>query len=133
MDFSPKVITQIEEKNKAKYPKMSFKIMDVLDMQEIQTGSFNVAVDKGTLDSVLCGDNSGNNAEKMINEIYRILAPGGRYICITYGDPEHRKTYFDNLQWSNLSVDKVLKPNTNNEENTEISAKNYHYIYIMKK
>ena len=133
MDFSPKVITQIEEKNKAKYPKMSFKIMDVLDMQEIQTGSFNVAVDKGTLDSVLCGDNSGNNAEKMINEIYRILAPGGRYICITYGDPEHRKKYFDNLQWSNLSVDKVLKPNTNNEENTEISAKNYHYIYIMKK
>jgi len=133
MDFSPKVITQIEEKNKAKYPKMSFKVMDVLDMQEIQTGSFNVAVDKGTLDSVLCGDNSGNNAEKMINEIYRILAPGGRYICITYGDPEHRKKYFDNLQWSNLSVDKVLKPNTNNEENTEISAKNYHYIYIMKK
>lgn len=133
MDFSPKVITQIEEKNKAKYPKMSFKVMNVLDMQEIQTGSFNVAIDKGTLDSVLCGDNSGNNAEKMINEIYRILAPGGRYICITYGDPEHRKKYFDNLQWSNLSVDKVLKPNTNNEENTEISAKNYHYIYIMKK
>ena len=49
MDFSPKVITQLEEKNKTKYPKMSFKVMDVLDMQEIQTGSFNVAIDKGTL------------------------------------------------------------------------------------
>lgn len=133
MDFSPKVITQLEEKNKTKYPKMSFKVMDVLDMQEIQTGSFNVAIDKGTLDSILCGDNSGNNVQKMLNEIYRILAPGGRYICITYGDPEHRKKYFENLQWSNLSVDKIVKPISNNEESNDMNNKNFHYIYIMKK
>ena len=111
---------------------MTFKVMDVLDMQEIQTGSFNVAIDKGTLDSVLCGKNSGSNAQKMINEIYRILAPGGSYICITYGDPEHRKKYFETQQWSSLSVDKVLKPNTNNEENN-MNAKNFHYIYTMRK
>ena len=133
IDFSSKVINQIEEKNKAKYPKMSFKVMDVLNMQEIQTGSFNVALDKGTLDSVLCGDNSGTNVQKMLNEIHRILSPGGKYICITYGDPEHRKKYFENQQWNNLSVDKILKPNTNNEDNNEMNAKNFHYIYIMKK
>ena len=69
IDFSTKVISQIEEKNKSKYPKMTFKIMDVLDMQEIQTGSFNVAIDKGTLDSILCGDNSGNNVQKMLNVV----------------------------------------------------------------
>ena len=76
MDFSPKVITQLEEKNKTKYPKMSFKVMDVLDMQEIQTGSFNVAIDKGTLDSILCGDNSGNNVQKMLDD--NILAHYGK-------------------------------------------------------
>ena len=112
---------------------MSFKVIDVLDMQEISTGSFNIAIDKGTLDSVLCGDNSGANAQKMLNEIYRILTPGGRYICITYGDPEHRKKYFESQQWSNLSVDKITKPNSNNEESADINSKNFHYVYIMKK
>ena len=112
---------------------MSFKVIDVLDMQEISTGSFNIALDKGTLDSVLCGDDSGANAQKMLNEIHRILAPGGRYICITYGDPEHRKKYFENLQWSSLSVDKIAKPNSNNEENNDVNSKNFHYVYIMKK
>ena len=112
---------------------MSYKVIDALDMQEISTGTFNVAIDKGTLDSVLCGDNSGANAQKMLNEIYRILAPGGRYICITYGDPEHRKKYFESQQWSNLSVDKITKPNRNNEESADINSKNFHYVYIMKK
>ena len=133
IDFSPKVITSIEEKYKTKYPKMVFKVMDVLNMQEIQTGSFNIVFDKATLDSILCGDNSGNNAEKMINEIYRILAPGGKYICITYGDPEHRKKYFETQQWSNLSVDKIAKPNTNISNNEDINNKNFHFIYVMKK
>ena len=48
IDFSTKVISQIEEKNKSKYPKMTFKIMDVLDMQEIQTGSYNIVFDKAS-------------------------------------------------------------------------------------
>ncbi len=68
--------------------------MDVLDMSELSSGEFNIVLDKGTLDSVLCGDNSVPNAEKMMQEIYRILSPGGFYICITYGDEEHRKKYF---------------------------------------
>ena len=133
IDFSPKVIMSIEEKYKTKYPKMVFKVMDVLNMQEIQTGSFNIVFDKATLDSILCGDNSGNNAQKMINEIYRVLSPGGKYICITYGDPEHRKKYFETQQWSNLSVDKISKPNSNINSNEDINYKNFHYIYIMKK
>ena len=109
------------------------KIMDVLDMKEIQTGSFNIVFDKATLDSILCGDNSGSNAQKMISEIHRVLAPGGRYICITYGDPEHRKKYFETQQWSNLSVDKMPKPNLNVNNEDNINSKNYHYIYVMKK
>ena len=63
IDFSTKVITIMEEKCKAKFPKMSFKVMDVLDMKEFQTGSFNTVIDKGTLDSVLCGDNSVSSAQ----------------------------------------------------------------------
>ena len=89
IDFSPKVITSIEEKYKTKYPKMVFKVMDVLNMQEIQTGSFNIVFDKATLDSILCGDNSGNNAQKMINEIY--LPPEGNIFVSPMGTPSTEK------------------------------------------
>ena len=68
--------------------------MDVLDMNEFNSASFNTVIDKGTLDCVLCGDNSVPNAEKMMQEIHRVLVPGGVYICISYGDEEHRKKYF---------------------------------------
>jgi ubiquinone/menaquinone biosynthesis C-methylase UbiE len=63
-------------------------------MSEINSSSFNTVIDKATLDSVLCGDNSVPNAEKMMQEIYRVLAPGGVYVCISYGDDEHRRKYF---------------------------------------
>jgi ubiquinone/menaquinone biosynthesis C-methylase UbiE len=71
--------------------------MDVLEMNDFSIGEFNVVLDKGTLDSVLCGDNSVPNAEKMMQEIYRVLTPGGVYVCITYGDEEHRKKFLVNI------------------------------------
>ena len=113
---------------------MSYKVIDALDMQEISTGTFNVAIDKGTLDSVLCGDNSGANAQKMLNEIYRILAPGGRYICITYGDPEHRKKHFESQTWEKIVTDKIPKPATSAKEAKEADPnRGFHYIYILIK
>jgi ubiquinone/menaquinone biosynthesis C-methylase UbiE len=136
IDFSPKVIAIMEEKCKPKFPKMSFLVMDALDMKDFQTGTFNTVIDKGTLDSILCGDNFVPNVQKMISEVFRILAPGGHYICITYGDPEHRKKYLETQQWGNLSVDKIPKPSTavsSNINADENDLKNFHYIYTMTK
>ena len=136
IDFSPKVIAIMEEKSKSKFPKMSFLVMDALDMKDFQTGTFNTVIDKGTLDSILCGDNFVPNVQKMISEVFRILAPGGHYICITYGDPEHRKKYLETQQWGNLSVDKIPKPSTavsSNINADENDLKNFHYIYTMTK
>ena len=134
IDFSAKVISIMEEKCKAKFPKMSFKVMDALNMKEFQTGSFNTIIDKGTLDSILCADNSVPNAQKMLAEVFRVLAPGGHYICITYGDPEHRKKFLETQQWANLSVDKIPKPSTTTSSNAEENdQKNFHYIYTMTK
>ena len=65
-----------------------------MEMNDLKQGEFNVVVDKGTLDSILCGDNSEPNALKMLSEIHRILTPKGIYICVTYGDEEHRMKYF---------------------------------------
>ena len=135
-DFSTKVITIMEQTYKEKFPKMKFKVVDVLDMKEFQTGTFNTVLDKGTLDCILCGDCSVPNAAKMMAEVFRVLAPGGHYMVITYGDPEYRKKYLETQPWASLTVDKLAKPSAavsstiNADEN---DLKNFHYIYTMAK
>ena len=68
---------------------------------EFEDGSFDLVLDKGTLDCVLCGDNSTVNTEKAINEIYRVLSNNGIYICISFGLPETREILFkkDKFDW----------------------------------
>ena len=66
IDFSTKVITIMEQTYKEKFPKMQFKVADVLDMKDFQNGTFNTVLDKGTLDCILCGDNSVPNAARMM-------------------------------------------------------------------
>jgi ubiquinone/menaquinone biosynthesis C-methylase UbiE len=136
IDFSTKVITIMEQTYKEKFPKMQFKVADVLDMKDFQSGTFNTILDKGTLDCILCGDNSVPLAAKMMSEMYRVLAPGGHYMVITYGDAEFRKKYLETQNWASLTVDKLAKPsalvatNINADEN---DVKNFHYVYTMAK
>lgn len=136
IDFSSKVISQMEERYKEKYTKMQWKVIDVLNMQEFDSGYFNVIIDKGTLDSVVCSDNSVPDVTKMISEVHRVLVSGGKFICITYGDAEHRKKYFETQKWKSINTHKIIKPATTVNAATigdENDPKNYHYIYILTK
>ena len=67
--------------------------MDVRQLQ-YQDGTFDAVIDKGTFDSILCGDGSGPNAEQMLKEIHRVLAPQGVYICVSYGVKQQRIGHF---------------------------------------
>ncbi|OMO58529.1 Methyltransferase type 11 [Corchorus olitorius] len=64
--------------------------MDVRDMNPFQPDSFDAVIDKGTLDSILCGNNSRQNATQMLKEVWRVLKDKGVYILITYGAPVYR-------------------------------------------
>jgi len=103
IDISHTVVKYMEDKTKSRCPKMFYRQTDVLDMSDLKQGEYNIILDKGTLDSILCGDNSTPNAEKMLGEVYRILAPSGTYICVTYGDEDHRKKFFVNYSFNNLN------------------------------
>ena len=131
IDFSPKVISQMDERTKSKCPKMVFKTMDVMDMKSFSSNDFMVVLDKGTLDSVLCSDNAVPCTAKMMSEIYRVLAPGGKYVAISFGDPEHRKKYIETQPWETIHIDKIPKPTMG--ANDEGDVKNFHYIYTMTK
>jgi len=102
-----------------------------------QDATFEAVIDKGTLDSILCGDGSGPNAAQMLNEIHRVLKPNGVYICISYGVKDQRNDYFANkdFKWT-VYHHKVAKPTIStsqvvaSERNEE---KNFHWVYIMRK
>jgi ubiquinone/menaquinone biosynthesis C-methylase UbiE len=70
----------------------------------------------------------------MISEVYRVLNHGGKYICISFGDSEHRMKFFKSQNWVNINYEKIIKPFARNENNTEgLDFNNYHFVYIMTK
>ena len=108
--------------------------MNALDMRDFQDGMFNVVIDKGTLDSVMCSDDFVSNGRQLISEVHRVLQPGGKYICITYSDPEHRKKHFECQTWDKIVTDKIPKPATSAKEAKEADPnRGFHYIYILIK
>ena len=47
---------------------MSYEVMDVTDMK-YPDSSFDVAIDKSTIDALLCGDNAYLMVAKMLKEV----------------------------------------------------------------
>ena len=70
-------------------PALMWQMMNVCAL-DYPDESFNAVVDKGTLDSVLCGEGSTANVAKMCMEISRVLKPNGVYFVCSYGVPDNR-------------------------------------------
>ena len=100
-----------------KYNKMPktfrFLCMNALDM-DFRDEMFSHAIEKGTLDAILSGNRSTENAKKYLEEIYRVLVPGGIFLCVSYRNIEHRLRHFQNFEWS-IAVHRVNKKNYEQE------------------
>jgi SAM-dependent methyltransferase len=57
--------------------------------------SFDCIIDKGLMDSLLCGVKGSEAVENYIQEVERLLTPDGIFICITYGEPAERLKYLE--------------------------------------
>mmetsp|Transcript_5263 Transcript_5263/g.4449 ORF Transcript_5263/g.4449 Transcript_5263/m.4449 type:complete len:225 (-) Transcript_5263:84-758(-) len=138
VDISSVVIKAMQEKYKDKGPNFQYRQMDITQMGDFEKSSFDCVVDKGTLDSVLCGEGSVTRAHKALSEINRVLTSKGVYICISYGIPQHRSQYFQKSEfgWELLQPITVYKPTISTSislSNEDKDSPNYHYIYICKK
>ncbi|KAM5239017.1 eEF1A lysine and N-terminal methyltransferase isoform 2-T2 [Ctenodactylus gundi] len=74
IDISEVVIKQMRERNATRRPQMSFLKMDMTQM-EFPDASFQVVLDKGTLDAVLTDEE-----EKTLQHVDRMLAEVGRVL-----------------------------------------------------
>nr|XP_035936450.1 eEF1A lysine and N-terminal methyltransferase isoform X3 [Halichoerus grypus] len=84
IDISEVVIKQMKERNASRRPQMSFLKMDMTQM-EFPDASFQVVLDKGTLDAVLTDEEEKtlHQVDRMLAEVGRVLQVGGRYLCIS--------------------------------------------------
>ena len=94
VDISSVVIQQMIEKNRNERPEMTWQVMDITDMSAFATDSFDIAIDKSTIDALLCGDDFLLKVALMLKETQRVLKPGGHYFAISYGKPENRRSHF---------------------------------------
>ncbi|XP_010288019.1 PREDICTED: methyltransferase-like protein 13 isoform X1 [Phaethon lepturus] len=103
IDVSDAVIRQMQERSRSKRPKMSYLLMDMLQM-EFPDAHFQVVLDKGTLDAILTDEEEGTLAkvDKMFAEISRVLQVGGRYLCVSLAQAHVLKKavkYFSHEGW----------------------------------
>ncbi|TNJ28508.1 Endothelin-converting enzyme 2 [Giardia muris] len=106
-----------------------FTVMSVMDLT-YPDAAFDVVIDKGTLDSLLCGENGKETSTKALEQIFRVLKPQGYYICVSYANPDMRMVFFtqDSLDWD-IEIRETPKPKL--LDNT--APDEYYYIYLMKK
>ncbi len=81
-----------------------------------EDNSFDIAIDKSTIDALLCGDRSFLNVAIMTKEIQRVLKPGGIYMIISYGQPENRVFHLEREHLSlDISIYTIKKENNEGE------------------
>ena len=121
VDTSETVIQQMSLRNSGK-TELHWEVMDVRDLK-FPDETFDLAVDKATIDALLCGDAAYLNVAKMTREVQRVLKTGGHYLAVTYGDPETRLEHFErpHLAW------------TVSHEAIGAESDKTHYVYLCCK
>ena len=127
IDISHNVIKAMAERNKEKEG-MIYEVMDVRDLK-YEDNSFDLAVDKSTIDALLCGEDAFINVAKMIKEVQRVLKVGGYYMIVSYGTPEYRMLHL-NRKFEKFKIE-ILKIEKDFVE--EDGYDKHHYIYLYQK
>ncbi|RVX00375.1 Methyltransferase-like protein 13 [Vitis vinifera] len=156
IDISSVAIEMMRRKHEHIH-QLQYMQMDVKDMSFFPDESFDCVIDKGTLDSLMCGTDAPISASRMLGEVSRLLKPGGIYMLITYGDPTVRMPHLGRPVYNWKVVLYVIpRPGFQKPAGSTSSAKSYlepvpttekglllpgfvledpdsHYIYICKK
>lgn len=102
IDFSEQVISDMRLQNIHRN-EMKWEVMD-MTATSFANESFQVVFDKGALDALMSENTDiiKIKASSMFDEISRLLAPGGKYICITLAENfilNHVIAYFASHGW----------------------------------
>jgi len=124
IDISSVVIEKMRRRNKELRPKMKWLVMDAAAM-EFENGVFNFVIDKCTIDTLVCCNNSNVVVGKYLQEVVRILKDDGVYLALTFGKPAVRMSYLKKSKLNfQVEVMKVPVPYTKSK---------FHFAYVCRK
>ena len=58
----------MEERNSQARPEMTWLTMDITDMRAFDSNTFDLAIDKSTIDALLCGNKAFEKVSFMLKE-----------------------------------------------------------------
>ena len=127
VDFSKVVIEQMAIRNSVERPQMTWQVLDVTDMSVFKTDTFDIVIDKSTIDSLFCTSDYTLQVALMLKEAQRVMKPGGNYISISHSKPKNRISHLcrNFLSWDRKEF--ILYDGS--FENEEEMEENAHYIY----
>ncbi|EDO06333.2 Methyltransferase domain family protein [Babesia bovis T2Bo] len=106
IDISPVCIGEM----KKMFPHLDYDVMDVLEIGSHYSGdTFDVIIDKGCLDTLLCYENFEEIVPNVLKYIHGLLRESGFLLLVSLGCPENRMMYLEPSQLWDVSVIKVPK------------------------
>ena len=81
-------------KNEKERPGMTWRVLDVTDMSKFATDTFDIVIDKSTIDCLFCREDYVVKVASMLMHTQRILKPRGHYFAISMGQPKNRASHF---------------------------------------
>ena len=97
--------------------------------------SFQIVLDKGLLDSLVCCENGQQKVQQALVNVYKILQQGGSYVCVSRGAPDVRLGYLQQAQfkWTVKTV-KIHKVTAQHKEVFErVDSDPFYYVYVCEK
>jgi len=128
IDISEVVIGQMRSRYR-EMDRMEWLKMDATKL-DFPENHFDVVIDKGTVDSLLCGSNSFHNVYLMNKQISRVLKRGGKYIIVTYGQPDTR---IDHYRRKRLHLDVEHRTIDKPVFTTDVSPVSSYHVYVASK
>lgn len=89
IDNSDVAISVMRERNK-KRPEMTWSVMDVTSMSYKQD-SFDIVVELSLIDALACNPEFETIIGRYINEVLRVLRPGGVFISISFSPEQNER------------------------------------------
>ena len=99
----------------------------------IKNESFDLVIDKSTIDSLKCSENFHFGVEQYLKEVSRVLKHDkGVFVCISYGVPYVMLKYLNepHLKWK-VDIRKVPKLQKKETSSQEILKKGISDIFML--
>lgn len=101
---------------RAKYAALgqAWRVMDIRAL-ELPDESVDVAIDKLTMDAMIHGScwdppqDVLDNVGRYVDEVARVLKPGGRWLYITYRQPHFMRRHLEREAWD-ISMEVLSQP-----------------------